>query len=249
LCWHCPDDHAFPHEVLALQDDARVRVHAACDLDEGPVGWAQLDERRHDLAVAHKQDRRLPLGTGENLEGHQQRVLADLDEQLDPRVHAGLQQIVGFGMSISTPMVRVRGSSACTTRATLPENCRPGYASVVRRTTSPMATRDTSRSGTSSCTLTGLISCSVRMPIDALLVAAAWLLTAAPTSRLRWEMNPLKGATMRVSSKCICAIRWAERCCSIWVSASWTWLSVVAIWTRAASTWASWAATAAWEAS
>ena len=38
------------------------------------------------------------------------------------------------------------------------------------------------------------------MPIDALLVAAAWLLTAAPTSRLRWEMKPLNGATIRVSS-------------------------------------------------
>ena len=87
------------------------------------------------------------------------------------------------------------------------------------------------------------------MPIDALLVAAAWLLTDAPTSRLRWEMYPLKGATMRVSSRCICAIRWAERCCSICVSASRTWLSVVAIWTRAVSTWASWALTAACDAS
>ena len=44
-------------------------------------------------------------------------------------------------------------------------------------------------------------------------------------------------------------MRWADRCCSTWVSASVTWLSVVAIWTRATSTWACWALSAACEAS
>ena len=87
------------------------------------------------------------------------------------------------------------------------------------------------------------------MAIDALLVAAACALTEAPTSSRFSATNPLNGATTFVSSSRICAMRCPARCCATWVSARYTWLSVVVIWTRATSTWASWARTAACEAS
>ena len=149
------------------------------------------------------------LAARERLERQHEGVPADLEQEIDPGVHPGLQEVLRVGDVDLQAHRPGAGSSAWTTRATLPENCRPGYASLVSRTTLPTATRATSRSGTSSWTLTGLISCRVKIPIEALLVAAAWLLTAAPTSRLRWEMYPLKGATIRVSSRRICAMRWA----------------------------------------
>ena len=88
---------------------------------------------------------------------------------------------------------------------------------LVSRTAAPGWTRATSRSGTSIWTLTGLMSCSIRIATEALLVAAAWELTAAPTSSCFWDTKPLKGATIRVSSTRIWAIRSADRCCSTWV--------------------------------
>ena len=99
----------------------------------------------------------------------------------------GLSLRSGFGMSTSTPMVRVRGSRLWTTRTTLPPKVCPWYGSAVRLTGAPTTTRAMSRSGTSICSLTVSMSCSTRMPTEVVLVPADCALTEAPLSRLRCE--------------------------------------------------------------
>ena len=64
----------------------------------GPVGGAELDGRRRDLAVAHDQDGRPALGARERLERHAGgRPCGPRASEVDARVHAGLQQVLRVG--------------------------------------------------------------------------------------------------------------------------------------------------------
>ena len=62
--------------------------------------WIDLAEGDRDglhLPVAHDQDRRLRLGADDGLQGQQQRAPADLQDELDPGVHPGLQELFPVG--------------------------------------------------------------------------------------------------------------------------------------------------------
>src|ERR687888_1389351 len=87
---------AFAHQLLALDDDQLLPLEPFRDLDERALTDAGGDRALGDDALVHDEhDRRVAL-VGERLALDQERAGVMRDDQLDTRVHPGLEEPVAI---------------------------------------------------------------------------------------------------------------------------------------------------------